>query len=134
MAETISRDLCFPKSIWRLGCRLRTLRVIRGIVNETPEALSPELSKLYSRMGRPPLPPRRLLRALLVRAFYSIRSERQLVERIDFDLLFRWFVGLGIDDPVWDATSFTHNRDRLLAGRGRARFPAAGPAPPQGGP
>jgi transposase len=101
------------------------LRVIRRIVNETLEALSPEFSKLYSRMGRPSIPPERLLRALLVQAFYSIRSERQLVERIEFDLLFRWFVGLGIDDPVWDATSFTHNRDRLLAGEIAHTFLAA---------
>ena len=66
------------------------------------------------------IPPERLLRALLLQAFYSIRSERQLVERIDYDLLFRWFVGLGIEDPVWDATTFTKNRDRLLDGRGGA--------------
>jgi transposase len=101
------------------------LRVIRGIVNEALEALSGELSRLYPRMGRPSIPPERLLRALLLQAFYSIRSERQLVERIEFDLLFRWFVGLGIDDPVWDATSFTHNRDRLLAGEIAHKFLAA---------
>src|SRR5215470_6051319 len=101
------------------------LRLIRAVVNETFERLSPEFSKLYSRMGRPSIPPERLLRALLVQAFYSIRSERQLVERIEFDLLFRWFVGLGIDDPVWDATSFTHNRDRLLTGEVAQKFLAA---------
>jgi transposase len=65
------------------------------------------------------------MRALLLQAFYSIRSERQLVERIDYDLLFRWFVGLGIEDPVWDATSFTKNRDRLLEGEVAVRFLAA---------
>ena len=101
------------------------LRVIRGIVNEALGALSQDFSKLYSRVGRPSIPPERLLRALLLQAFYSIRSERQLVERIEFDLLFRWFVGLGIDDPVWDATSFTHNRDRLLAGEIAHKFLAA---------
>ena len=101
------------------------LRLIRAIVNEALEALSSNFSKLYSRMGRPSIPPERLLRALLLQAFYSIRSERQLVERIEFDLLFRWFVGLGIDDPVWDATSFTHNRDRLLAGEIAHNFLAA---------
>ncbi len=67
-------------------------------------------------------PPERLLRALLLQAFYSIRSERQLVERMDFDLLFRWFVGLGVDDPVWDATTFTKNRDRLLEGDVAVKF------------
>ena len=71
------------------------------------------------------MPPERLLRAFLLQAFYSIRSERQLVERIEFDLLFRWFVGLGVDDPVWDATTFTKNRDRLLAGEVAVKFLAA---------
>lgn len=92
------------------------LRVIRGIVDATLAGLSDEFDALYSPHGRESVPPERLLRALLLQAFYSIRSERQLVERIEFDLLFRWFVGLGIDDPVWDATTFTKNRDRLLAG------------------
>jgi len=101
------------------------LRLIGTIVNEALEALSGDFSKLYSPMGRPSIPPERLLRALLLQAFYSIRSERQLVERIEFDLLFRWFVGLGIDDAVWDATSFTHNRDRLLAGEVAHKFLAA---------
>ena len=90
--------------------------MIRGIVDATLAGLSDEFDALYSPHGRESVPPERLLRALLLQAFYSIRSERQLVERIEFDLLFRWFVGLGIDDPVWDATTFTKNRDRLLAG------------------
>jgi transposase len=72
--------------------------------------------KLYSPVGRGSIPPERLMRALLLQAFYSIRSERQLVERIDYDPLFRWFVGLGIEDDVWDATTFTKKRDRLLEG------------------
>jgi transposase len=76
-------------------------------------------------LGRESIPPERLMRALLLQAFYSIRSERLLVERIDHDLLFRWFVGLGIEDPVWDATSFTKNRDRLLEGDIAAQFLAA---------
>ena len=84
-----------------------------------------EFEKLYSPLGRESIPPERLLRALLLQAFYSIRSERQLVERIDHDLLFRWFVGLGIEDPVWDATTFTKNRDRLLEGDMAAQFLAA---------
>ena len=90
------------------------LRVIRGIVNEVLSGLSCEFEKLYSHMGRPSIPPEQLLRALLLQAFYSIRSERQLMEQLDFNMLFRWFVGLGLDDAVWDATVFCHNRDRLL--------------------
>jgi transposase len=70
-------------------------------------ALSGDFAALYSGMGRPSVPPEKLLRAMLLQAFYSVRSERQLMERIEFDLLFRWFVGVGIDDPVWDHSSFT---------------------------
>ncbi len=92
------------------------LRLIRGVVDAALAGLSGDFDALYSPHGRELVPPERLLRALLLQAFYSIRSDRQLVERIEFDLLFRWFVGLGIDDPVWDATTFTKNRDRLLAG------------------
>jgi transposase len=98
------------------------LRVIRDVVNATLAAMSAEFDALYAPGGRESIPPERLLRALLLQAFYTIRSERQLVERIEFDLLFRWFVGLGVDDPVWDATSFTKNRDRLLAGEIASRF------------
>jgi transposase len=101
------------------------LREIRGIVNAALTELSGAFDALYSPFGRESIPPERLLRALLLQAFYSIRSERQLVERIEFDLLFRWFVGLGVDDPVWDATSFTKNRDRLLAGDVAVKFLAA---------
>ena len=101
------------------------LRVIRQIVNAALKTLSGEFDKLYSPIGRESIPPERLMRALLLQAFYSIRSERQLVERIDYDLLFRWFVGLGIEDPVWDATSFTKNRDRLLEGEVAVQFLAA---------
>jgi transposase len=107
------------------------LRVIRGIVNATLSDLSGEFDELYSPFGRESIPPERLLRALLLQAFYSIRSERQLVERIEFDLLFRWFVGLGVDDPVWDATTFTKNRDRLLAGDVAMKFLAAVLAQPK---
>jgi transposase len=101
------------------------LRVIRAIANAALKSLSGEFEKLYSPLGRESIPPERLMRALLLQAFYSIRSERQLVERIDHDLLFRWFVGLGIEDPVWDATTFTKNRDRLLEGDTAAQFLAA---------
>ncbi len=90
------------------------LRVIRGIVNEVLGSLSSEFAALYSHTGRPSIPPEQLLRALLLQAFYSIRSERQLMEQLEFNLLFRWFVGLGIDDAVWDASTFCHNRDRFL--------------------
>ena len=98
------------------------LRSIRGIVNEALAALSDDFSELYSGMGRPSISPEMLLRAMLLQAFYSVRSERQLMERIEFDLLFRWFVGLGIDEPVWDHSTFSKNRERLLAGDVAAKF------------
>jgi transposase len=90
------------------------LRVIRVIVNDVLMSLSLEFETLYSRTGRPSIPPEKLLRALLLQAFYSIRSERQLMEQLEFNMLYRWFVGLGIDDAVWDASTFAKNRDRLL--------------------
>ena len=101
------------------------LRLIRAIANTALKSLSGEFGKLYSPIGRGSIPPERLMRAMLLQAFYSIRSERQLVERIDTDLLFRWFVGLGIEDAVWDATTFSKNRDRLLDGELAGKFLAA---------
>jgi transposase len=101
------------------------LRVIRSLVNEALSAMAGDLSALYSGLGRPSIAPEKLLRAMLLQAFYSIRSERQLMERLEFDLLLRWFVGLGIDDPVWDHSTFSKNRDRLLAGDVAARFLSA---------
>ena len=101
------------------------LRAIREIANAALEMLSRDFARLYSGMGRPSIAPEKLLRAMLLQAFYSVRSERQLMERIEFDLLFRWFVGLGVDDPVWDHSSFSKNRDRLLAGDIAAKFLAA---------
>ena len=98
------------------------LRAIRAIVNEALGELSPTFARLYAPQGRPSIPPEQLLRALLLQAFYSIRSERQLMERLDFDLLFCWFVGLGLDDPVWDHSTFSKNRDRLLEGDVAAEF------------
>ncbi len=92
------------------------LRAIRELVDAALRELSRAFSKLYSREGRPSIPPERLLRALLLQAFYTVRSERQLMEQLHYNLLFRWFVGLGIDDPVWDPTVFCKNRDRLLNG------------------
>jgi transposase len=111
-----------------LEARIETkhpLRSIREIANTALAALSGEFEALYSGLGRPSIPPEKLLRAMLLQAFYSVRSERQLMERIKFDLLFRWFVGLGIDDPVWDHSSFSTNRDRLLDGEIAAKFLAA---------
>ena len=98
------------------------LRPIREITNAALTALTGEFAALYCGMGRPSVPPEKLLRAMLLQAFYSVRSERQLMERIEFDLLFRWFVGIGIDDPVWDHSSFSKNRDRLLEGEIAAKF------------
>ena len=101
------------------------LRAIRLIVNEALADIGPELEALYSRIGRPSIAPEKLLRALLLQLFHGIRSERQMMERLDFDLSFRWFVGLGIDDPVWDASTFSKNRERLLDGEIAARFLSA---------
>jgi transposase len=99
------------------------LRAIREIANAALVDLTGEFAKLYpSRLGRPSIAPERLLRAMLLQAFYGIRSERQLMERMEFDLLFRWFVGLGVDDPAWDHSSFSKNRDRLLEGEIAAKF------------
>src|SRR5207342_2435010 len=92
------------------------LRAIRGLTDEALAGLSRDFNKLYARDGRPSIPPERLLRALLLQAFYTVRSERQLMEQLDYNLLFRWFVGLSMDDAVWDATVFCKNRDRLLNG------------------
>jgi transposase len=98
------------------------LRAIRVIANAALEDLSSEFAALYAPLGRPSIAPEKLLRALLLQAFYSIRSERQLMERLEFDLLFRWFVGLGVDDAVWDHSTFSKNRDRLLAGEVSVKF------------
>ncbi len=99
------------------------LRSIREIANSALADLSEDFAALYPpRLGRPSVPPERLLRAMLLQAFYGIRSERHLMERMEFDLLFRWFVGLGVDDAAWDHSSFTTNRDRLLAGEIAAKF------------
>ncbi|MGB5325162.1 MAG: IS5 family transposase [Pseudomonadales bacterium] len=93
------------------------LRLMRRMVDEALEGLSPRFEAIYAkRLGRPSIPPERLLRALLLQVLYSIRSERQLMEQLDYNLLYRWFVGLGMDDGVWAPTVFTKNRDRLFAG------------------
>jgi transposase len=98
------------------------LRTIRQIVNAALGDLSGEFTKLYTDFGRPGIAPEKLLRAMLLQAFYGVRSERQLMERLEFDLLFRWFVGLGVDDPVWDHSVFSKNRDRLLKGEIAAKL------------
>ena len=92
------------------------VRAIRTIVNEALSALGLEFAGLYSPIGRPSIPPEKLLRAMLLQAFYSIRSERLVMERLEYDLLFRWFVGIGVDDAVSDHSVFSKNRDRLLEG------------------
>jgi transposase len=92
------------------------LRPIRAMVDRALREMSPEFARLYPKTGRPSIPPEQLLRALLLQLLYSVRSERQLMEQLDYNLLFRWFVGLTMDDVVWDPTVFTKNRDRLLRG------------------
>jgi transposase len=98
------------------------LRTIRGLANAALGDLSGACAALYTDFGRPSIAPEKLLRAMLLQAFYGIRSERQLMERLEFDLLFRWFVGLGVDDPVWDHSTFSKNRDRLLEGEIATKF------------
>jgi transposase len=107
------------------------LRPIRELANTAIAILARDFARLYSHTGRPSIAPAMLLRAMLLQAFYSIRSERQLMERLEFDLLFRWFVGLGVDDPVWDHSTFSKNRDRLLEGDIAAKFLTAVLAQPR---
>ena len=101
------------------------LRTIRTLVNEALASLDGRFGEIYSEIGRPSIPPEQLLRAMLLQAFYTVRSERQFMEQLDFNLLFRWFVGLGVDDPVWDASTFSKNRERLLEGSVAAAFLSA---------
>lgn len=91
------------------------LRAIRRLTDEVLKRLSPRFAKMYSDMGRPSIPPEQLLRALLLQSLYTIRSERLLMEEIDYSILFRWFVGVSLDEPIWSPTTFSKNRDRLLA-------------------
>src|SRR6266404_2720183 len=92
------------------------LRPLQAMVDTILGELSPQFDQLYSKVGRPSIPPEHLLRALLLQVLYSVRSERMLMEQLEYNLLFRWFVGLGMDDAVWAPTTFTKNRDRLLDG------------------
>lgn len=98
------------------------LRAVRRMTDRALAQLSPRFGSLYVKFGRPSVAPEKLLRALLLQALYSIRSERQLMEQLDFNILFRWFVGLGMDDAVWTPTTFTKNRERLLDGDIAAAF------------
>jgi transposase len=98
------------------------LRAIRRMTDEVFVALSPRFTKMYSDIGRPSIPPEQLLRALLLQYLYTIRSERLLMEEIDYSVLFRWFIGLGMDDPIWSPTTFSKNRDRLLTSDVAAAF------------
>src|SRR5881227_2704211 len=107
------------------------LRAIRGIVNEGLASLDAEFDEIYADTGRDSIPPERLLRAALLQAFFSIRSERLLMEQLDYNLLYRWFVGLGVDDAVWDHSVFSKNRDRLLEADVAGKFLAAVLANPQ---
>ena len=109
--------------IWRRGFR----RTIRALVDEALTVLSADFERLYSTTGRPSIAPEKLWRALLLQTSYTIHSERQLMEQLDYNLLFLWFIGLSIDAPVWDATVwdatvYSKNRDRLVAGDVAARF------------
>jgi transposase len=98
------------------------LRSIRDMADVALKAMSPLFAQLYSHAGRPSIPPEKLLRCLLLQVLYSVRSERLLMEQLDYNLLFRWFVGLNMDDQVWDATVFTKNRERLLEGEVAGEF------------
>ncbi|AOV15914.1 transposase [Acidihalobacter aeolianus] len=106
--STVSPEQRVPKD--------HPLRPIRRMVDQALKELDADFDALYAHMGRDSIPPEKLLRAQLLMAFYTIRSERLLVEQIDYNLLFRWFVGFSMDDPVWHHSTFTKNRDRLLAG------------------
>ena len=107
------------------------LRAIRLLVNAALERLSPAFAAIYADSGRPSIAPEKLLRALLLQALFTVRSERQLMQQITYNMLFRWFVGLAMDAPVWDVTVFTKNRDRLLEGDIARGFLAAILADPQ---
>src|SRR5260370_453992 len=98
------------------------LRAIRGLVDDVLRELSPRFEGLYARVGRPSIAPEQLLRAQLLQILYAIRSERQLMEQLDYNWLFRWFVGLNMDEPVWDPTAVTNNRQRLLDGEVATAF------------
>ena len=92
------------------------LRAIRAMADQALANMSERFDGMYAKTGRPSIPPEKLLRAQLIQMLYSVRSERLLMEEVDYSMLFRWFVGMNLDEPVWDVTVFTKNRDRLLEG------------------
>lgn len=98
------------------------IRALKQLVDEALEKLSSDFDRIYSKTGRPSIPPEQLLRALLLQIFFSVRSERQLVEQLEYNMMFRWFVGLNLDDDIWNHSTFTKNRDRLLEGEIAQRF------------
>ena len=98
------------------------LRPIRAVVDEALKRLSRHFARLYAPLGRPSIAPEKLLRALLLMVLYSVRSERRLIEELEYNLQYRWFVGLGMDEPVWDATTFSKNRERFIDGEVARRF------------
>jgi transposase len=98
------------------------IRPLKRLVDQALESLSGDFNRLYSKTGRPSIPPEQLLRALLLQIFFSVRSERQLVEQLEYNMLFRWFVGLNMDDDIWNHSTFTKNRNRLLEGEISLRF------------
>ena len=111
--------------MYRLSSRVPSghpLRKIHGLVRDVLSELSRSFARLYAKDGRPSVPPEQLLSALLIQALYGIRSERQLMEHLNYNLLYRWFVGLSPDDPVWDPTTFSKNRERLQAGEVFEKF------------
>ena len=103
-----------PEQRVRKDHPLRAVRAVRAMTDEILERMSPLFDAMYASGGRPSIPPEKLLRAQLLQMLYSVRSERLLMEEIDYSILYRWFVGLNLDEAVWDATTFTKNRDRLL--------------------
>lgn len=107
------------------------LRKLRQVVNAALASLDAEFEALYTDFGRPSIPLERLIRASLIQILFSVRSERQLMEQMQYNLLFRWFVGLGIDDPVWVPTVFTKNRDRPLSTEMSRKVMATNPCPPR---
>ncbi len=112
--SNVDRDRRVPAS--------HPLRKIREVVNAALAGIGPDLEAVYVRIGRPSIAPEKLLRALLLQLFHGIRSEWQMMERLDFDLSFHWFVGLGVDERVWNASTFSKHRERLLDGEIAARF------------
>ena len=111
--------ICRPSSVYG---RITPWRAIRRLTGEVLAALSPRFAKMYSDIGRPSIPPEQLLRAPLIQSLYTVRSERLLMEEIDYSVLYRWFVGLSMDDPIWSPTTFSKNRDRLLGSDIAAAF------------